>query len=304
MESNSPDLGYEYSAKISRRPIKWPNGERVAVIITLNMEYWNPVLIDGNIPYPAGPNIIPLPIPRGMPDFVNYTWREYGQRVGVWRVINTLDKYGLRASATLSSELGKKCPEIISETKKRGWEFIAHSDIESNIPINFADDIEAERSMIRRTVKGLEETTGTRPLGWLSPSISPTVNTPGILVDEGFKFFCDFINDDQPYAIKSRGRTLISIPYSSEMNDYLLFMRQSLGADGVFDAVKEYFDVLYEEGGKSGMIMNLGLHPHVIGQPHRIRTLDRILEYIVSKAPNVWFPRRIEIANWYEKTYL
>lgn len=255
-------------------------------------------MIDGRIQYPAGPNIIPMPLPGGMPDFVNFTWREYGQRMGVWRVMKVMDKHGLRASATLSSELFQKCPEIITEAKKRDWEFVAHGDIESHLLVNYVGQPQKERVMIRRTVKGFEKSTGSRPLGWLSPSISPTANTLGILADEGFRYFCDYINDDQPYMIKVGKRSLVSIPYSPEMNDYLLFMRQSLGAEGVFNTVKECFDVLYDEGKESSMIMNLGLHPHVIGQPHRIRTLDRILDYICGK-PDVWFPKRIEIADWY-----
>lgn len=297
-----PDVGYTYSAAISRRPIRWPKGQNIAVIITVNLEHWTPHLIEGRIQYPAGPNIIPMPIPQGVPDFVNYTWREYGQRVGIWRIMDVLDKHGVRASATLNSDLVKKCPEIISEAKKRDWEFLAHSDVEGHMLINHANEPEAERELIRKTARGYEEAVGSRPLGWLSPAVAPTFNTLGILADEGFRFFCDFINDDQPYPLRAKGKMLVSIPYSVEINDYMLFIRQSLGREGVFSTVKEFFDVLYDEGSKSAKIMNIGLHPHVIGQPHRIGTLNRMIEYMKGK-PNVWFPKRIEIADWYEKNY-
>ena len=294
---------YDYSPVISRKPFKLPKGARVVVFPTVNIEYWEAMPRPGKLAYPGGPNILPLPLPQGVPDLINHTWREYGHRVGIWRIMKVLDKYGVRAAATLNTGLGKKYPIIVEEGRKRGWEFTAHSSIENDLLVNFANKPKEEEKYIRRTLKEYKEVVGKKARGWLSPSISPTINTLDILTREGVDYFCDFANDDEPYTINVGSKTIVSIPYTPELNDYPLFLRQYHTRDEVFGIFKEAFDTLYEEGKESGKIMNIGLHPHVIGQPHRIGTLDKTLAYM-KKFKGVMFGTRTEICDWYQSTVL
>ena len=293
---------YDDSAIIDRKPLKWPRGARIAVIPTVNVECWDPVPGKGKLAYPGGPNVLPIPLPEGIPDLVNHTWREYGHRVGIWRILEVFDRHKVRPTATLNTQIGKRLPRILEALKQRGCELVAHSRVENDLLVNFAHDRKAERTYIRATLAEYEEVVGRKAKGWLSPSVSPTLNTLGILAREGIDFFCDFVNDDQPYPIQVGNRTILSIPYSTEINDYPLFMRHFHSPDVVFEILKAQFDTLYAEGKQHGRIMNLGLHPHVIGQPYRIRTLDRILTYM-KRRTNVWFASREEIAVWYRKKY-
>ena len=294
---------YEYSPIIDRKPLQWPNGAKIAVIPTVNVECWDPVPEEGKLSYPGGPNLLPIPLPEGVPDMVNHTWREYGHRVGIWRILEVFDQREIRSTATINTSLGKRLPRILDELKKREWELVAHSRVENDLLVNFTGDLEAEKDYIRATLDEYEEVVGKRAKGWLSPSVSPTLNTLDILVEEGVEFFCDFVNDDQPYPIQVGDRQILSIPYTTEINDYPLFMRHFHSPDTVFQIVKEQFDTLYREGEHSGRIMNMGFHPHVIGQPYRISTLDRILTYMQSRE-KVWFATREEIADWYREHYL
>lgn len=294
---------YDYSAIVDRKPLRWPRGARVAVIPTVNIECWNPVPERGKLAYPGGPNVLPIPLPEGVPDLVNHTWREYGHRVGIWRILEVFDRHKIRATATINTQIGQRLPRILAELKKRKWELVAHSRVENDLLVNFANDPQAERAYIRATLAEYQEVVGRRAKGWLSPSVSPTLNTLEILADEGIEFFCDFVNDDQPYPIQVGARTLLSIPYSTEINDYPLFMRHFHSPEVVYQIFKAQFDTLYKEGQKNGRMMNIGLHPHVIGQPYRIGVLDRILAYMKRRG-KVWFASREEIAQWYREKYL
>ncbi len=235
-------FSYDYSPMISRKPFKLPKGARVVVFPTVNIECWDPIPEEGKLAYPGGPNILPLPLPEGVPDMINHTWREYGLRVGIWRIMKVFDKHGIRAAATLNTNLGKRYPIIVKEGKKREWEFTAHSSIENDLLVNFSKDPKSEKRYIKETLKEYKDVVGARARGWLSPSISPTINTPGILAEEGIEYFCDFANDDEPYPIKTGSGTLISIPYTPELNDYPLFLRQFHSREEVFGIIREAFD--------------------------------------------------------------
>lgn len=298
----SAQFHYEYSPIIDRKPLRWPNGARIAVVPTINVETWNAVPEKGKLNYPGGPNVLPIPLPEDVPDLINHTWREYGHRVGIWRIIEAFDRYKVTATATLNTQVGKRFPRILSELKKRNWELVAHSQIENDLLVNFSKDPAAERRYIKATLAEYEEVVGRKAKGWLSPSVSPTLNTLGILAEEGIEFFCDFVNDDQPYPIQVGNRTILSIPYTVEVNDYPLFMRHFHSPEAVYQILEAQFETLYDEGRENGRMMMIGLHPHVIGQPYRIGTLHKILAHMKSRE-KVWFTSREQIADWYRKQH-
>lgn len=289
---------YEYSPIIKREPLKWPEGARIAVLITVNIESWD--LLPRRY---GGPQILGSEVlSPDTPDVPNFTWREYGLRVGIFRIMEMLDRLALKASVTLNSIIGERYPVIVEEGKKRGWEFIAHSYRQDELIAELHDDIEAEKKVIRRALDTFKKVVGEPAKGWLSTGERSTMNTPKILLDEGLEHFSDYQNDDQPYPLKIDGRTLISIPYSSELNDYRC-IRGNLSHTDFHDIIRDEFDVLYREGAENGRMMNIGLHTQVSGRAHRIHTLEKVLNYIKGHQ-GVWFPSRSEIASWYRKNYL
>jgi peptidoglycan/xylan/chitin deacetylase (PgdA/CDA1 family) len=235
-----------------------------------------------------------------VPDVRNYAWRDYGMRVGIWRVMDILAKYGIRATVALNASVCEHYPVIIEEAKRRGWEFMGHGITNSKLLLNLPED--EERKVIKTTVQVIENAVGKRPEGWLSPALTETFNTLDILAEEGIRYVCDWCNDDQPYPMRVKKGTLISIPYSIEVNDLPVFLGYHLASEQFCQIMKDQFDVLYQEGANSGRVMAIALHPFLIGQPFRSKYLDSALQHIASH-PNVWFTTGSEIASWYYEHY-
>lgn len=291
-------MKYDFVALPDRKPLKWPEGHRIAVIITINLEYWELTRDQDEPLYPGGPASIPHPVPGNVPDYVNWTWREYGQRVGIWRILDRLDKAGIPASCTMNAKMGLERPRIIDAVNERGWELIPHNWAQNDILTFYSDGPEAEREIINRTLDVYQKCVGRKAEGWLSSSLRPTRHTVDFLKEAGLSFFCDFLNDDQPYLIDTDYGPIVCVPYSNDVNDFNMFARGGMTLDQGLAALREQFDVLYKEGNESMRIMNFGLHPHVIGMPYRIRALAEFLDY-VKGFEAVWFPTRAEIADWY-----
>jgi len=292
-------MQYDFVPVPMRKPLRWPNGKRLAVMITINFEHWETVRESPKPYYPGGPGIVGGDLPGNVYDNPNYTWREYGQRVGVWRMIDLFDAAGASATCTMNARTALDRPQIIQAALDRNWELVPHNYVQSELLTDYMFDEAKEREIIRATLKVFEETTGRKPKGWLSSSLRCTLNTVDILAEEGLIFTTDLLNDDQPYLVKTRsGKPMVSIPYTSEVNDFTVFMRQGQDVEGAINVFKETFNWLYKESATSGRFMNIGLHPHVIGQPFRIRALQDFLAY-VSTFDDVWYATREEIAQWY-----
>lgn len=291
-------MHYEFSALPDRKPLKWPNDKKLAVIVTINLEYWE-LTRDQTAPlYAGGPASIPFPVPGNVPDYVNWTWREYGQRVGVWRMLDVFDKAGVPASCTVNGIYIQERRRIVDAIVERGWELVPHNWAQNDILTDYAHEPEQERAVIRRVLDVYEAAVGKPAKGWLSSSLRPTALTPEILRENGMLFHCDFLNDDQPYLIQTDNGPLVCVPYSNDINDFNMFARGGMTLDQGLATLREQFDQLYKEGADSMRLMNFGLHPHVIGQPYRIRALGEFLDYAKSH-DGVWFPTREEIASWY-----
>ncbi len=280
------NMRYEYSPVIARRTIQWPNKARLAVWVIPNIEHFEIDTPAVDISWAAGP----------APDVPNYARRDYGNRVGIWRIMEILDKYDIKATAALNSAVCEHYPIIISEGKKRGWEFMAHGISNSRRLTGLSE--EEERHMIRTSLQTITHATGKHPDGWLSPGLMETFNTPDLVAEQGVKYICDWCSDDQPYRMKVKKGNLISMPYSLDINDLPAFLRFLKTPEDFYEMIKEHFDVLYEEGADSGRVMSIALHPFVTGQPHRIRFLDRAMRYI-RRHRDIWFATGSEIANWY-----
>ncbi len=296
-------MQYDFIPMPDRKPLKWPNGKRMAVILTTNLEYWDPVRDTPKPFYPGGPSIVGGDLAGNVYDNPNFTWREYGQRVGVWRMFDIFDSEGVPSSCTMNAKMALERRPVIDAAIARNFEIIAHNYVQTELLTDYMFDENAEREVIRNTLKIYEQTVGKKAKGWLSSSLRSTLNTIDLLAEEGLTFVTDLLNDDQPYFVKTRsGKPMVSISYTSEVNDFTVFMRQGLTVDGAFQVFKEQFDWLYAESATSGRFMNIGLHPHVIGQPFRIRALRDFIRY-AKQFDDIWFATREEIADWYLATH-
>jgi peptidoglycan/xylan/chitin deacetylase (PgdA/CDA1 family) len=289
---------YDYIPLPQRLPLKWPHGARVALILTFNLETWDLTKPTDKPYYAGGPAILPDTLPGNVPDFPNYTWREYGQRIGIWRLFELFDSLGVRASCTTNAVTFERRGAMTSAVLERGWELLAHNWEQGELLTNFANDPAQEREIILRSLAQFEAYTGRKAKGWLSSSLRGTLQTADILAEYGCIFYCDIMNDDQPFLLRTPHGPIVAVPYSNEINDFTFITRKNYTTDQFRDALIEELDVLYAEGAVTGRIMNVGLHPHVSGRAHRIRALREFIEYAQS-LPGVWWPTREELASWY-----
>jgi peptidoglycan/xylan/chitin deacetylase (PgdA/CDA1 family) len=298
MSKESPS-SYDYVALPDRRPLRFPNGARLALIITINLEYWEKSRQGQKEPlFTGGPMTIPHGLPGDVWDTANWTWREYGQRVGVWRLIDLFDKFDIKPSCTVNGLLMVERRRIVDAVNERGWELVPHNWAQNDLLTYYADDPKAEREVIKRTLDKYLEVVGRPAKAWLSSAIRGTAHTPAFLKEFGLIAYCDYLNDEQPYLINTIHGPIVCVPYSNDINDFNIFARGGMPASSGVETLKVCFEQLYSEGAVSGRIMNIGLHPHVIGQPHRIGALREFIDYAAARK-DVWFPTREELAAWY-----
>lgn len=291
-------MPYAWSPLIKRQPLRWPGGKKLAVVITMNCEYWD-LTKDTSEPYYAGgPPMLPDSLPGNVADYPNFTWREYGQRVGVWRMFRLFEEMGAPFSVTINAKTALERPEIVEYANARGWEIVAHNYEQGELLTRHTFDIDKERAVIDATLAVYEKVVGRKARGWLSSSLRSTPNTPDILAERGLQFFCDYMNDEQPYLIHTPSGPIVNVPYTIEINDFTFFHRRAMSTWDAARMLKDQFDELYREGAESGRIMSVGLHPHVSGHPHRMPCFREFLAH-AKKHPDVWWTTREEISSWY-----
>lgn len=280
---------YDYSPITERPRITWPNGARVAVYVGLNVEHF---LLDrpSTSIWPGTADLVP--------DALNHGWREYGARVGIWRVTESLDRHGIRASVLLNSAVAEHHPQIIRAGVERDWAWLAHG--RTNSILHTGMDLDEERRVLTDVVDTIAAATGRRPRGWMGPALTETFNTPALLAELGLEYVLDWTNDDQPYPLNVPG--LLSVPYSVELNDLGLFGKGTTGPE-FLRVVQDQYEVLHADSADSGRVMALALHPFVIGQPFRHRYLDLALAHLAAQ-PDVWLTTSDEIADHYRRTVL
>ncbi len=279
---------YDYLPSIKRKKIKWPNGARIALWVGPNIEYFH---IDKPIRGHGGAHV---------PDVPGYTLRDYGSRVGVFRLMEVLDKYGIRASVLLNADVCEHHPAIIEEGKKRNWEWLGHGLTNSVAMTDYPP--EEERRIIREVKETITAAVGKAPKGWLGPGLGETFDTPDHLAAEGFEYICDWGCDDQPTPMRVKSGRMIVVPYELGINDIRVFIRENHSPEDYYRMLCDQFDTLYREGEQGGKVFPIPLHPFVIGLPFRIKYLDKALEYMCSHE-GVWRATGWEIADWYYRHY-
>ena len=299
MSNDKAPSSYDYVPLPDRRPLRFPNGARLAVILTINLEYWEKFRPGQKEPlFTGGPMTIPHPLPGDVWDTANWTWREYGQRVGVWRLIDVFDAAGVKPSCTVNGMIMTERKRIVDAVNQRGWELVPHNWAQNDLLTYYAGKPELERAVIKRTLEHYVRAIGRPAQAWLSSALRGTVYTPVFLKEFGLIAYCDYLNDDQPYLIQTTHGPIVCVPYSNDINDFSLFARGGMSASAGLETLKLCFDQLYAESAASGRLMNFGMHPHVMGQAHRIGALRDFIDYAKSHE-GVWFASREEIATWY-----
>ena len=285
---------YDYVPIIDRDPLVLPDKARVAVVPYINIEHF-PADIPGTAIIPGTQQFSPDPL--------NYGWRDYGNRVGVWRMMELMDKCGMRATVCLNSEVIREYSRIIEEGKKRNWAWIGHGI--NNAPANFLSGIDEdkEREIIKDVLDTMEQAIGRKTRGWLSPFLTHTDNTPNILADLGVEYLCDYTADDHPFPLNTKTNSLIAVPYTVELNDIPAFQSVGVSSAAFGDMIIDQFDVLYEEGATNARIMPICLHTFWVGQPNKFKHLKRAFEYICSHE-NIWLTTADGVNEWYRENYL
>ncbi|WP_375592812.1 polysaccharide deacetylase family protein [Algihabitans albus] len=271
---------YGWSMLADRPAIRWPDGKSLAVWINLSLQF-----------YPLNQRGIPFKVPNGMtmpyPDLRHYSLRDYGNRVGIYRVLKALERYSVRPTFAVNAQLAQQTPYLMARLSDQDGEFLCHGWNMDHLHYGGQDRAE-EADIVQRSLETLRELSGQPIRGWLSPARSQSWNTLDLLAENGVAYCGDWVNDDLPYPISTERGRLTAMPLSSEIEDQFVMSQNLHSEDSWVAQVKDAFDHLLEESAnQGGRLFALSLHPWLVGQPHRIACLEEVLEY-VSGRDGVW----------------
>jgi allantoinase len=285
-----PPQRLDYAASIDRPRLALPDGKRVAVFLVVNIEAWD---IDRPMPRQV------LTAPQGasvVPDLPNWAWHEYGMRVGFWRLKAALDAHGIAPSMTINGAVPAAYPRITQAAREAAWEFMGHGF--HQIATHRVED---QRGMIRDTIAALHAASGQPIVGWLAPGLTETLDTPDLLAEAGIHYCADWVVDDLPCEMRTAHGTMLTMPYSVELNDIPIMLIQHHCARELFDRTVAQFDRLYAEAETQGAkVMGLAVHPYISGVPHRIGWFEKALAHMAAR-PGTLFWQGRQIMDWYLK---
>ncbi len=280
-------------ATMQGRPVlRWPQGRRLAVWVVPNVEHYE---------YEPGVRGVRDPWPRcAAPDALNYPRKEYGNRVGLGRLLDVTGRLGIRCTASLSLAVPEMFPDQFAEMRQAGWDFMCHGLYNTHYLWNMAED--EERAFVADCQRRMLAATGAPIQGWFSPACSHTPRTGDLVAEAGISYYCDLYHDDQPFPVRTRAGSLVSLPYSMQVNDVVLHLAGATGEDYAAVLADE-FETLHAESAESGRVLCIACHPYITGQPHWIGAFERALRRIAAHE-DVWFATGAEIAAWYRAHHL
>ncbi|CAB3800883.1 polysaccharide deacetylase family protein [Pararobbsia alpina] len=274
---------YDYSALPGRPHLPWPNGKKLAVYLAIGVEEYDfgrghtEDLMSG---VPA-------------PDLVNTSWRDYGNRVGAFRLLSRLERFKIAPTILLNTAVYDSAPALIAEARRLGAEFIGHG-IANSDSLEGLDEMQ-ERAYLDAVRARIECEEGTAPLGWSSPWLTQTENTIDLLAERGYRYVMDMRLDDQPVWLNTRGAPLLAMPYALELNDSTSIIGRQAGAAEFADMIIDEFDELLEAANEQRLVMSIVVHSFISGAPFRLKQLSRALEHMTSRGSEVWFTQPREI---------
>ncbi len=279
---------YPYQPIHDRPAFEWPDGKRLAVYVGLNLEHFAFGEGLGGELAPGGPP----------PDVLNYAWRDYGNRVGVWRMRALFDTQRLPVSVLVNSSLYDHCPEVISSFRERGDEIVAHGRTNSERQGTLREAEESD--LIAETTAVIRANEGRAPEGWLGPWISQSAVTPDLLAEHGYRYLLDWCHDDQPTWFRTRGTPILSVPYPQEINDIPAVLVRRASASEFAGMIIDQFDEMLEQSREQSLVMGIALHAYIMGQPHRLRHLRAALAHIAAARDEIWLCTTGQIARHFE----
>ena len=303
MNAKSPPHGQAYEPGMDhphhpywplprRQPLRWPNDARLAFWVLLHLEHWE-----------LEPPQDAVRDPRFVgefgsyhPDYRTWTQRDYGNRVGIFRLLEILDRHGLKVTVAANSSALERYPYLVEQCQRRGYEFAAHGTHATRMISSRMTEAE-ERAHIDESIAAVQRATGRRPSGWVGQDYGESTRTPRLVAEAGLNHLMDWPNDDQPYLM-TVGKPLVSIPNHAEWDDVQLLWLRRASMRTYTEAVTSAFETLHAEGASSGRSFGLNLHPWLIGMGHRIRYLDEALKSIAAYRA-VWQATAGEIAAWF-----
>jgi len=280
---------FPYSAIVDRPDFTWPGGARLAVHVAVNLEAFA---------YGEGLGIAYTPALPPSSTY-NWAWREYGNRVGVWRMLDLFDRLDIPTSLLLNAEVYRHCPEVVTAFRRRGAEMVGHGRTNSEHQHDF--DEAGEAALIRETTEAIARHEGRPPRGWLSPGVSPSVLTPDLLQEAGYSYVLDWPMDDQPVWMRTRRGHILSVPYPHEINDIpMIAIHHGTGA-AFADAIVDTFDEMLEQSAAQPLVFTIALHTFLVGQPFRLRRLRRALEHVLRRRAAIWLATGGQVAEHYAR---
>ena len=281
---------YEYSPICNRPGYEWPDGKQLAFYIALNIEHFS---------FGEGLGHTPTN-PGKQPDVRNFAWRDYGLRVGIWRIFDLFDEMGLPACHLMNSSIYDYAPEIPERIRKRGDEFVGHGRTNSEQQGDYTEN--DEWALIEEVVSAFNEYEGHGPDGWMGPWISESGVTPDLLKEAGCRYIMDWPCDDQPIWMKTRSGPILSVPYHIEINDSPAQLTRRHTASEFSEMTIGHFEELLLQSQSQPLVFSLALHTFVVGQPYRLAGLRNILNHILdhSDAEKIWLTRPGKIVDHIE----
>ena len=284
---------YKWSMLTDRPQVTWPFGKKLALWVNVCLQFF-PINQTGRPFLPSGGLSMPYP------DLRHFTLREYGNRVGIYRFLKAFDKYSIRPSFAINSRLVQRYPYLLDVLKERGDEIICHG-LHMDALHYGGQDIHQERDLIKRSLGTLRELSGQDISGWISPDRSESENTPDLLKESGVTYFCDWVNDDMPYAFSTDHGNIFAMPLSQELEDKFILMNNHHRGDSYVHQICDACDFLLAESeDQGGRILALNIHPWMLGQPHRIGKLEEVLDYVTSQKA-VWSAPANEILSYFKE---
>jgi peptidoglycan/xylan/chitin deacetylase (PgdA/CDA1 family) len=274
---------YDYSSITSRADYSWPGGRRLAVYLALNIEAFG---------FGVGKGAAIAPPDQAQSHSV-YSWRDYGNRVGIWRLFELLDELGMPAEAQLNAAVYETAPDIPERLRARGDEIVGHGITNSDEQGHL--DEERERALIAEATLAIERREGARPVGWMSPWLSNSGVTMDLLQEAGYRYVMDWTMDDQPIWLRTRKGRILAIPYPIEVNDTRGIIWYHHTAEEFADMIVDQFDEMLAQSARQPLVCPVSLHPFVFGRPYRIRRLRRALQHVLAHRDYVWVTRPRDI---------
>ncbi|HUG35659.1 MAG TPA: polysaccharide deacetylase family protein [Candidatus Limnocylindrales bacterium] len=274
---------YRHSSIVSRPDYTWPGGRRLAVYVAINVEAFA---------FGTGKGAAIAPPDQAQSHSI-YSWRDYGNRVGVWRLLELFDALDVPIEAQMNIAVYDQFPDIAARLRQRGDEILGHGVTNSEEQGGLSE--EAERDLIERVTTTIERHEGKRPTGWMSPWLSNSAVTLDLLKEAGYRYVMDWTMDDQPIWMKTRSGPILSVPYPIEVNDTRGVIWYHHTSSEFADMIVDQFDEMLEQSARQPLVCPISLHPFVMGRPYRIRQLRRALEHIAGLRDRVWIARPRDI---------